>query len=53
MRKVAVRDTDIVLVLTKEEAKAIKRRLEQHTGIVESNAAKRAKVKLYVALGAL
>lgn len=51
MKKIAVRDTAVVLVLTKEEAKALKGRLDLHTGVIESKAAKRVKQKLAEAMG--
>lgn len=51
MQTIQVRDGAIVLVLTKEEAKSLQLRLSLKTGIIESKAVKRVRVKLADAMG--
>lgn len=46
MRKIVVRDTAVVLVLTRPEAKALAVRLTQHTGVRKSMALVSAERKL-------
>ena len=51
MRKFTVRDTAIVLVLTKQDAKALKNRLKQSTGIKKTKQLEAVEEKLAVAMG--
>jgi len=46
VRKIVVRDTAVVLILTRPEAKALTARLEQHTGVQKSMALVSAERKL-------
>lgn len=46
MRKIVVRDTAVVVVLTQPEAKALAARLDQHTGVRKPMALVSAEQKL-------
>ncbi len=51
MQKIHVHDKALVLILNKREAKALKDRLDQHTGIKKTKALESVEAKLLFEMG--